>query len=47
MEKMRNAYRSLVLNLKGRNHLGNLSVDGNIVKWILEKCCKLDLNDLG
>jgi hypothetical protein len=47
MEKMRSAYISLVLKPQGKEPLGNLGVDGNIVKWILEKCCKLDLNYLG
>jgi len=35
---MRNTYRLLVRKPKGRSHLGNLGIDGNIVsKWILEK----------
>jgi hypothetical protein len=34
----RNAYPILMRDLKGRDHLGDLSVDGRIIlKWILGK----------
>jgi hypothetical protein len=36
---MRDSYRILVGNLKGRDHLGDLGIDGRIIlKWILKKC---------
>jgi len=43
MEEVRNAYSILIgKNLKGRDHLGDLSVDGPIkVKWILKKKCEV------
>jgi hypothetical protein len=38
MWKKRNAYRVLVGNLKERDHVENLSVDGRIIlKWMLQK----------
>jgi len=35
MGKMRNASKILVENLKGRDHLEYLGVDGKIIEWIL------------
>jgi hypothetical protein len=36
--EMRNAFKILVDNLKGRDHLEDLAVDGRIIlKWILNK----------
>jgi hypothetical protein len=36
--EMRNAYRILLENLKGRDHAENLGVDGKItLEWILGK----------
>jgi hypothetical protein len=38
MGELRNAYRSLIGNLRGRNHFADLSVGGKIIlEWILEK----------
>jgi hypothetical protein len=36
MRQMRNTYRILIINLKGRDRLGNPGLDGRIIiKWIL------------
>jgi hypothetical protein len=49
--KMRQAHKILSENLKGRDHLGDLSVNWRILlKWILEKLgweCQLDLTGSG
>jgi hypothetical protein len=37
MGETRNAYDILVENLKGRDKLKDLGVDGNILEWILGK----------
>jgi hypothetical protein len=38
MGEMRNAYKTFVRNMKERNHLEELDVDGRIIlKWILRK----------
>jgi hypothetical protein len=38
--KMRNAYKTLVANLEGREHSEDLGVYGKIIlKWILGKWC--------
>jgi hypothetical protein len=38
MEAMRNVYKILVGNLKGRDHSKNLGADGRIIlDWIFEK----------
>jgi hypothetical protein len=37
MEEMRNECRILFINLKGRNYLGHLQIDGKILKW---RMCK-------
>jgi hypothetical protein len=42
MEQNRNAYKVWVGNLKERENLDNLGVDGRInLKWILKKCDKV------
>jgi hypothetical protein len=37
MAEMKNPYSILVGNKKGTNHLGDLSVDGRILKWIFKE----------
>jgi len=38
MRELRNAYKILIGNPEGRDHLGELGVDGRIIlKWILKK----------
>jgi hypothetical protein len=38
MRELRNAYKILIGNPEGRDHLGELGVDGRIIlKWILKE----------
>jgi hypothetical protein len=38
MEEMRNGYKNLVANSKGKNHLENVGVEGRLIsKWSLNK----------
>jgi hypothetical protein len=38
MGEMRNVYEILVRKLKGKNHLGDIGIEGRIIsKWILRK----------
>jgi hypothetical protein len=42
MGEMRHAYKIFVRNLKGREHLGNLGIDGNNEMDLKESVCALD-----
>jgi hypothetical protein len=45
---MENAYKTLVIKSKGRDHPHDPDINGRIIlKWILRKQCELDRHGLG